>query len=89
MKRSDNDIKSEWRQIASQGRPVETGPVRFGDDYMGVFIRGDNAFYYRMYLENIRNKITVGSLEWYAVTDMIELFASADEQNMLNPKGSA
>lgn len=23
---------------------VETGPVRFGDDQPGVFIRGDNAF---------------------------------------------
>lgn len=25
---------------------VETGPVEFEDDWTGVFIRGDNAFYY-------------------------------------------
>ncbi len=26
-----------------EGGRVETGPVRFGDDWPGVFIRGDNA----------------------------------------------
>ena len=31
----------------SDGRP-ETGPMQFGDDWPGVFIRGDNAVYYRM-----------------------------------------
>lgn len=25
-------------------RRVETGPMRFGDDWTGVFFRGDNAF---------------------------------------------
>lgn len=30
---------------------VETGAVQFGDDWPGLFIRGDNAFYYAM---NIR-----------------------------------
>jgi len=25
---------------------AETGPMRFGDDWPGVFIRGDNAFFY-------------------------------------------
>lgn len=27
---------------------VETGVVQFGDDWPGVFIRGDNAAYYSM-----------------------------------------
>jgi hypothetical protein len=30
---------------------VETGPIQIGDDWPGVFIRGDNAIYYRMCLE--------------------------------------
>lgn len=25
---------------------VETGPVQFGDDWPGVFIRGDNAYHF-------------------------------------------
>jgi len=31
---------------------VETGPVQFGDDWPGVFIRGDNAFAYSMALSD-------------------------------------
>lgn len=27
---------------------VETGPVQFEDDWPGVFIRGDNAFFYAL-----------------------------------------
>jgi hypothetical protein len=30
---------------------VETGATRFGDDWPGVFIRGDNAMYYAMVLD--------------------------------------
>lgn len=29
---------------------AETGPIRFGDDWAGVFIRGDNAFHYALLL---------------------------------------
>lgn len=28
----------------------ETGPMQFGDDWPGVFIRGDNAFHFAMEL---------------------------------------
>jgi hypothetical protein len=31
---------------------VETGPTQIGDDWPGVFIRGDNAAYYAFCLEN-------------------------------------
>lgn len=89
MKTKDSYINPERQQLPAQERRVETGAIRFGDDYTGVFISGDNAFYYRMYLETTRTKLAVGSLEWYAITDMIELLSSADEHNMLNPKGSA
>jgi hypothetical protein len=34
---------------------VETGPTQFGDDWPGVFIRGDNAAYYAMNLQNLLN----------------------------------
>lgn len=29
----------------------ETGPMKFGDDWCGVFIRGDNAAYFSMQIE--------------------------------------
>jgi hypothetical protein len=41
---------------AEDGR-VETGPVQFGDDWPGIFIRGDNAFGYAMELQNAMAKM--------------------------------
>lgn len=35
------------------GGRVETGPVQFGDDWPGIFIRGDNAAYYAMTLRSV------------------------------------
>lgn len=32
---------------------AETGPLRFGDDWNGVFIRGDNAMHYARVLRGI------------------------------------
>ncbi len=38
----------------------ETGPMQFGDDWPGVFIRGDNAFGDAMYLEQVLNDLAAG-----------------------------
>lgn len=43
---SDN---GEFNEVLSVPMPdgvdrVETGPIKFGDDWAGYFIRGDNAF---------------------------------------------
>ncbi len=35
---------------------VETGPIQFGDDWPGVFIRGDNAFHYAINLSLVLEK---------------------------------
>ena len=35
------------------GKRVETGNIRFGDDWAGVVIRGDNAFMYVMSLRQL------------------------------------
>lgn len=37
------DELMQIRQLPAVGDRVETGPVAFGDDWPGVFIRGDNA----------------------------------------------
>lgn len=37
--------KIEIRKLPEQEDRVETGPVRFGDDWTGLFIRGDTAFH--------------------------------------------
>lgn len=48
-------------KLPPQADRVETGPIQFGDDWPGVFIRGDNALYFAtalrgmlMVIENLR-----------------------------------
>ena len=45
---------------------VETGAVQFGDDWPGVFIRGDSAAYYAMIID---------TLLWENKTDPISIAA--------------
>lgn len=44
---------TEIRQLPAQQERVETGPVQFGDDWPGVFIRGDHAGWYAMNLKHV------------------------------------
>lgn len=45
------------RLFPAQDKRVETGPIQFGDDWPGVFIRGDNAGFYAFMLKRlIQNK---------------------------------
>lgn len=41
------------RQLPAQSPPVETGPIRFGNDKTGVFIRADNALGFSITLRNL------------------------------------
>jgi hypothetical protein len=41
------------RQLPAQSPPIETGPIRFGNDKTGVFIRADNALGFSITLRNL------------------------------------
>ena len=41
-------MTTDIRKLLAQERRVETGPIQFGEDWPGVFIRGDNAAYYAL-----------------------------------------
>jgi hypothetical protein len=45
-------MKVQKIKIEKEGR-VETGPVKFNDDWTGLFIRGDNAFNYALKLKDV------------------------------------
>lgn len=47
---SSDDIK----KFPEQEERVETGPVQFGDDWPGYFIRGDNVAALLVYFENYK-----------------------------------
>lgn len=61
---------------AVEGGRVETGPVQFGDDWPGIFIRGDNAFGYAMELQNAMEQMPE-CLEKMQVKWLCELLAGA------------
>lgn len=48
-----NDIQ----HLPPQEPRVETGVVQFGEDWPGVFIRGDNAFAYRMAIAQLITQV--------------------------------
>lgn len=42
--------ETKLRRLPAETPRVETGPTQFGDDWPGVFIRGDNANHYARHL---------------------------------------
>jgi hypothetical protein len=48
-------------------RRAETGPIRFGDDWPGTFVRGDNAFHYAAALRRILDEAPA-HLAWDKMT---------------------
>jgi hypothetical protein len=56
---------SEIRKFPATPVRVETGPIRFGDDWPGVFIRGDNALAFANVLEQVL-RLHVPEANWTA-----------------------
>jgi hypothetical protein len=44
-------MTNEIRQLPAVEVRVETGPAQFGDDWPGVFLRGDDAMNFAAHLE--------------------------------------
>lgn len=59
---------------------AETGVIKFGDDWSGVFIRGDHALYYATILEKIP-ETELNPLELMTLKSLRELFLSCAEPN--------
>jgi hypothetical protein len=59
------------QMLPQQEQRVETGVVQFGDDWPGVFIRGDDAFAFALYLGNLLNRIPKSTiLSMNSISDM-------------------
>jgi hypothetical protein len=64
----------------------ETGPMQFGDDWPGVFIRGDNAMSFAVYLDHILK--FVSDEEWLTksvLTGLISTLRSCDARHLRRP----
>jgi len=66
----------------------ETGKMKFGDDWSGIFIRGDNAFNYHMQLKEVLkdNGGEFGIIAKHTIRDLIDLLESCEEHNDIKPQ---
>lgn len=52
------------RELPAVEQRVETGPIQFGEDWPGIFIRGDAAIFFAMHLRTLLD-IKTSDPEWY------------------------
>lgn len=73
---------SELRKFPAQQSRVETGPVQFGDDWPGVFIRGDDCFGYAMCLGSVLAAMGNGKvphvLSWKQLDGLLDVLQSSN-----------
>lgn len=72
-------------------RRPETGPMRFGDDWTGVFIRGDHAMYQAMQLKWLLETLSdeckkrAGALLLMEIEGLISTLSSSTHVTAENP----
>lgn len=65
--------KQDIRMIPEpEGGRVETGPVQFGDDWPGTFVRGDHSAYYAMLLNQLLETGDVDFLSKSALRGLVD-----------------
>lgn len=64
----------ETQRIPYEGRRVDTGPVQFGDDWPGVFIRGDEVSGILRVIQNLHTMRP--EIRAVAVQDIADLLTS-------------
>lgn len=71
-----NDV----RIFPEQRERVETGVIRFGDDWPGVFIRGDNAAHFAMTLSHYMAGNHNNVIDAMVLNGLLTLLESCIEQ---------
>jgi len=68
------------REFPEQKPRVETGPIRFGNDWPGVFIRGDDCAGYSLALKEMLEKDDLTFSERQTIMCLKQLLDSAIEE---------
>jgi len=69
---------TEIRQLSGVVPRVETGPLRFGDDWPGVFLRGDQAILAGETLDHLLRGGYLDGLHRRALEELVEVLRSCD-----------
>jgi hypothetical protein len=75
------------RQLPTQSPPVETGPIRFGDDKTGVFIRADNALGFSIALRSLLQDSPLASIwlgSWRTEMEILLLLLESSQVDQDN-----
>ncbi len=64
-------MTTDIRKLLAQERRVETGPIQFGEDWPGVFIRGDNAAYYALALGEALHELPADSRNQFCMGEVL------------------
>lgn len=67
------------QKLPKQPKRIETGPLQFEDDWIGVFIRGDSSKYYAAALANIIKDYDRKNLSVQICEGLIDLLLSSEE----------
>lgn len=62
----------------TKGQRPETAPMQFGDDWRGLFIRGDNAFGFKLALERALASERLDPLTRHQLQELADLLARSD-----------
>lgn len=68
-------------KVAQPPLRIETGPLQFGSDWPGTFIRGDESFHYRVQLETLiagMEETVENMIALSAARSLIQLLASSE-----------
>lgn len=70
----------EIRKLSLTIEPrLESGPVQFGDDWPGVFLRGDHCAYYALCLEQLEEHLDTADdiIAALAIKNLLEMFKNS------------
>lgn len=70
--------EKEIRIMPAAEEPVESGPLRFGDDWPGVFIRGDDAANYAYHLHRVLQRRGGDEISRKVVQGLLDTLRSCD-----------
>ena len=69
------------RRFASEKERVKTGPIMFGDDRPGIFIRGDEAFAHTFALKAAIEQPSIDPLYKLSLQSLLIALESSDCRN--------
>lgn len=78
-------MTTEIRKLPEKTPRIETGVIQFGEDWPGVFIRGDNALYYAMSLRQVLDSLDPEhALAGVVLKGLADLLSSCDERRLMS-----